>query len=234
VRFSRGNLVNTDSVITEWRIVNTPRSCGVVSISSKWPPFTCPRARPRAARYGTVAEGIVQKKVKGALGLECCKFAFTGAAPIAVDTLRYFASIGININEVYGMSECTGACTWSTDEAHVWGSVGWAIPGIEVKVFQEAVGGAAENVEVREGAASGARGLNGCWTIVAPLCVWNPIPALRLFALGGLPFLTPNFALPSLLPFFILPLYLRWPRALTCSSRRRRSRGSSATAAATS
>lgn len=86
--------------------------------------------------YGLVAERLVQAKVKKLLGLDQCKFAFTGAAPISVETLKYFASVGININEVYGMSECSGACTWSTDKAHVWGSVGWAIPGVEVKVFQ--------------------------------------------------------------------------------------------------
>jgi len=34
------------------------------------------------------------------------------------------------------MSECTGATTWSTDSAHVWGSCGWAIPGGEVKCFK--------------------------------------------------------------------------------------------------
>jgi len=53
-----------------------------------------------------------------------------------VDTLEYFASIGIQINEVYGMSECTGASTFSLDEAHQWGSCGWEIPGIEVRVFK--------------------------------------------------------------------------------------------------
>ena len=68
--------------------------------------------------------------------LDCVKFAFTGAAPISVETLEYFARVGININEVYGMSECTGACTWSTDRAHLWGSCGFAMPGVEVKVFR--------------------------------------------------------------------------------------------------
>eukprot|EP00750_Incisomonas_marina_P014834 INCI17894.1.p1 GENE.INCI17894.1~~INCI17894.1.p1 ORF type:complete len:802 (-),score=146.16 INCI17894.1:357-2762(-) len=85
--------------------------------------------------YG-MANSIVLKKVKAALGLQTMKFGFTGAAPIQVQTLEYFGSLGIQINEVYGMSECTGACTWSTDATHVWGSCGFAIPGVEMKVMR--------------------------------------------------------------------------------------------------
>jgi long-chain-fatty-acid--CoA ligase ACSBG len=34
------------------------------------------------------------------------------------------------------MSECTGATTFSNDEAHIWGSCGWTMPGTETKVFK--------------------------------------------------------------------------------------------------
>jgi len=68
--------------------------------------------------------------------LDCCKYALTGAAPIRVDTVEYFGSLGIYINELYGMSECTGVCTGSTDQCHQWGSVGWAMPGCEVVAFK--------------------------------------------------------------------------------------------------
>jgi len=64
------------------------------------------------------------------------KFGLTGAAPIRVDTLEYFGSLGIGINEVYGMSECAGACTWSVDQAHQWGSCGFEMPGNEVRAFR--------------------------------------------------------------------------------------------------
>jgi len=33
------------------------------------------------------------------------------------------------------MSENCGATTWSTNEVHVWGSCGYEIPGMEVKIF---------------------------------------------------------------------------------------------------
>jgi long-chain-fatty-acid--CoA ligase ACSBG len=86
--------------------------------------------------WGTTVSLKILHKAKEALGLDQVKFGFTGAAPIRVDTLEYFASIGIQINELYGMSECTGACTFSLNEAHQWGSCGWEIPGIEVRVFK--------------------------------------------------------------------------------------------------
>lgn len=89
----------------------------------------------KPTNYG-LAEKVILKKIKAAIGLDEMKFGFTGAAPITTDTLEYFGSLGININEVYGMSENTGATTWSTDEAHVWGTVGFALRGMEVKIFK--------------------------------------------------------------------------------------------------
>lgn len=74
-------------------------------------------------------------KVKEGIGLDQCKFGFTGAAPIRVDTLEYFGSLGLQINELYGMSECTGACTISVPQMHAWGSCGFEMPGVEVKAF---------------------------------------------------------------------------------------------------
>ena len=53
--------------------------------------------------------------------------------------------------QVYGMSECTGACTWSTDRAHVWGSCGFAMPGVEMKVVQRACSDDSRCVFVVEG-----------------------------------------------------------------------------------
>lgn len=82
------------------------------------------------------ADKMVLSKVKANLGLSQCKYGMTGAAPITTDTLEYFGQLGIQINEVYGMSECAGCTTTSTDEAHVWGSCGWEVPGCEVKVFK--------------------------------------------------------------------------------------------------
>merc|ERR1711998_399529 len=87
--------------------------------------------------FYSLADTLVLGKVKEKLGLDQCKFGFTGAAPITKDTLEYFGALGIQINEVYGMSECTGATTWSNNETHLWGSCGYGIPGMEVAVFND-------------------------------------------------------------------------------------------------
>ena len=59
----------------------------------------------------------------------------TAAAPCKQSTMDFFASIGIELCEIYGMSESTGATTISTPSAHMWGSVGWAVSGAEVKIL---------------------------------------------------------------------------------------------------
>lgn len=89
---------------------------------------------------------VVSKKVKGGLGLTELKYGFTGAAPIQKHTLEYFGSLGIQINEVYGMSECTGATTISLDETHEWGSCGFTMPGVDVKILREGKDGKYEEV----------------------------------------------------------------------------------------
>ncbi len=67
--------------------------------------------------YGCM-KGIVLNKIKEAIGLDQCRACFTAAAPIAPETLEYFASIDIPVFEVFGQSECTGPHTVSCD--HQW------------------------------------------------------------------------------------------------------------------
>lgn len=78
----------------------------------------------------------VLSAIKKALGLDCCKWALTGAAPIRTDTLEYYGSLGIYINEVYGMSEAVGLITMSTDPRHQWGSCGYQIRGVQCRIFK--------------------------------------------------------------------------------------------------
>merc|ERR1719223_495976 len=88
----------------------------------------------KPSMYGVY--GVLLKVIKKKLGLDKCRFAFAGAAPMTGELLSYFGSLGINVNEVYGMSESSGATTWSNDICHQWKTVGYELPGVEVKCFK--------------------------------------------------------------------------------------------------
>jgi long-chain acyl-CoA synthetase len=58
----------------------------------------------------------------------------TGAAPIAREILEFFYACGIPVMEGYGMTETSTVATVNTPEEHRFGSVGKALPGVEVKI----------------------------------------------------------------------------------------------------
>lgn len=56
----------------------------------------------------SIANALVFKNVRKALGLDRCRYCFTGAAPVMKDTLDYFLSLDIPLLDLYGMSESSG------------------------------------------------------------------------------------------------------------------------------
>jgi long-chain acyl-CoA synthetase len=63
--------------------------------------------------------------------------AVTGAAPIAHEILEFFYACGIPVMEGYGMTETSTVATVNTPEEHRFGSVGKALPGVEVKIAED-------------------------------------------------------------------------------------------------
>ncbi|XP_053276057.1 long-chain-fatty-acid--CoA ligase ACSBG2 isoform X1 [Pleuronectes platessa] len=80
-----------------------------------------------------LANNLVFKKVRGALGLDRCKICFTGAAPITKDTLEYFMSLNMPLMELYGMSESSGPHTVSINSRYRLTSCGKVMPGCQTK-----------------------------------------------------------------------------------------------------
>ncbi|KAL7836678.1 hypothetical protein AOLI_G00279620 [Acnodon oligacanthus] len=81
-----------------------------------------------------LADNLVFKRVRAALGLDRCRRCFTGAAPITKDTLEYFMSLNIQVYELYGMSESTGPHTMSCANNFQIMSCGKVIPGCRTKL----------------------------------------------------------------------------------------------------
>jgi long-subunit acyl-CoA synthetase (AMP-forming) len=84
-----------------------------------------------------LANQLVLAKIKRALGLDNLIVAATGAAPISVSTLEFFASLGFTIYEGYGMSETTGVAFLSSYGKPRFGTVGYALPGVEVRIAED-------------------------------------------------------------------------------------------------
>ena len=78
-----------------------------------------------------IANMLVFRTVRAALGLDRCRAFFSGAAPLQPATISYFESLWMPINELYGMSECSGPQTFNVDEVgkRKSCSAGKALPG---------------------------------------------------------------------------------------------------------
>ena len=79
------------------------------------------------------ADEKIFKKVRALFGGRM-REATTGAAPIAPEILEFFYASGCPVLEGYGMTETTGVMTTSTREHHRFGTVGRAMPGVEVRI----------------------------------------------------------------------------------------------------
>ncbi|MEU4048353.1 AMP-dependent synthetase/ligase [Streptomyces olivaceus] len=75
----------------------------------------------------------VMLPLRAAIGLDQCRRAFSGAAPVPAAVLEFLASMGLPVYEVWGLSETTGAATVGAPGAFSLGSVGRPGPGVEVK-----------------------------------------------------------------------------------------------------
>ena len=77
----------------------------------------------------SIANKIVFKKIKAALGLDRCVLFLSGAAPIAPEIINYFHSLDICLTDIYGMSESTGPHTSGLPTSFKIGSPGKSVPG---------------------------------------------------------------------------------------------------------
>ncbi len=78
--------------------------------------------------------GIVRKKVLGALGLDQCRFAAGGAAPMPPELLRWYERLGLPIIEVYGMTENCGVSHATLPGVQRPGTVGVPYKGVQSRI----------------------------------------------------------------------------------------------------
>jgi len=84
-----------------------------------------------------LADKLIFSKLKPAIGMGNARVCVSGAAPIAREVLEFFAGLDLLVLEVYGQSEDTGPTSFNTPTNYRFGTVGPALPGVEVKIADD-------------------------------------------------------------------------------------------------
>jgi long-chain acyl-CoA synthetase len=98
-------------------------------ISAKMPPAKLDRLLKIP-----ILKGIVKKKILTALGLQECVFAAGGAAPMPPDLLRWYNKLGLDLVEVYGMTENCGVSHATLPGKQRPGTVGLPYDGVQSRL----------------------------------------------------------------------------------------------------
>lgn len=80
------------------------------------------------------ADEQVLQPIRATVGLGSAANGTSAAAPLPAEVARFFASLGLIILDVYGMTETTGAFTSNVADCFKLGTVGRPMPGVEVRI----------------------------------------------------------------------------------------------------
>ena len=89
---------------------------------------------PAQLQAGAERGAPVARAILARVGLDECQQAVTGAAPIDPRIIEFFQALGLPMTEGWGMTELTCAATLTSLDRVRNGTVGYAYPGIEVKL----------------------------------------------------------------------------------------------------
>jgi len=84
-----------------------------------------------------LAQRLILSKVKQALGLEQTEAMASGAAALAPHVVKWFRSLGLEINEDFGQTESSGVLCLTVRDVDCVGTVGKAPEGIEVRLAED-------------------------------------------------------------------------------------------------
>ena len=77
---------------------------------------------------------FAKKTMLAELGLDQVRVAFTASAPMPLHIIAWYHSLGLELNEAYGMTENFGYSHGTRSEDHVGQDVGQPYPGVECRI----------------------------------------------------------------------------------------------------
>ncbi len=88
------------------------------------------------ARKHALLDKLVATKIRERFGGNI-RFFISGSAALNQDIARWFDGMGMLIAEGYGMTETSAASFVNRTKAYRYGTVGWPLPGIEVRIAED-------------------------------------------------------------------------------------------------
>jgi len=82
-------------------------------------------------------DALVGRTIRSELGLDKARHLVSGAAPVHPDLLRWFHGLGLPVAEVYGQTENCGVSTMNPPGGVRIGTVGPAVPGVELRIADD-------------------------------------------------------------------------------------------------
>ena len=83
-----------------------------------------------------LSDKIIGAKIRDRFGGRI-RFFISGSAALNQDIARWFDAMGMQIAEGYGMTETSAATFVNRVKAYKYGSVGWVLPGSEVRIAED-------------------------------------------------------------------------------------------------
>ena len=77
---------------------------------------------------------LVLANLRRMIGLDRARYIATGAAPISPDLVKWYWAIGLVMLEGYGQTESSGVLSVNLPDRRRLGSIGPAVPGVEMKI----------------------------------------------------------------------------------------------------
>jgi long-chain acyl-CoA synthetase len=92
---------------------------------------------PELAAEHAIAEQQVLSKLRAKIGLDEAEWIIAGAAPLSRGVHEFLLGIGLPVTEIYGMSECSCCISANVPSQTRIGSVGRALPGLQVSLADD-------------------------------------------------------------------------------------------------
>jgi long-chain acyl-CoA synthetase len=83
-----------------------------------------------------LGEILVYGPLRDNLGMGKIRFAYTAGAALGPEVFQFYRSIGINLKQVYGLTETSAMCTYQPDDDVKLETVGIPCPGVEIEISE--------------------------------------------------------------------------------------------------